>query len=106
MSPAIVRFDLAAFIAWRAVRDAQTGAWVGICDALKLTAEGETWEDLNRIVAEIVNDLFVNLLQEGRLEEFLRNHGWATLGEIPRPPDHERLVFDIPSRIVPEQRAA
>lgn len=92
----IIRFDLKAQIAWRAMRDRKTQAWVGICDALKLTVEADTWSDLQQTIDEVQQALFSDLLTEGELERFLRDHGWSPVGPLPQRSEHERVRFDMP----------
>lgn len=87
-------------IAWKAERDPETDGWVGECEPLKVTAYGDTWEELSASIAEIQAALFTELLMEGQLEKFLRNHGWKLAMPVPvQPPDHEPIEFDIPTQI-------
>ena len=99
----IVGFNIEAEIAWRAIRD--DSGWVGICDALKLTAQGETWSDLNETIDDIQQDLFVSLLAEGSLADFLQANGWTPTKPLP-PSKTEGVVFDMPARVVPQRAVA
>lgn len=40
---ALVR--LQGSVAWQLVHDPYSDRWVGICDTLGITAEGETWQE-------------------------------------------------------------
>lgn len=101
----LIRFDIDAQIAWRALRDRKTETWVGVCDALKLTARGDTWQDLCRMIEEIQEDLFRELLAEGTLERFLSDHGWKPLVPIPARFPEGIVRFDVPTSIVPDRHA-
>jgi hypothetical protein len=93
----LIRLD--AKIRWAFVRD-ETGAWVGVCEALKLTACGDTWAQLCSVIEEIHNDLFIELLHEGQLEGFLRQHGWAPITPLPLSVPPEGVRFDVPVELL------
>ena len=93
-----IRID--ANIAWTALRDTRTDGWLAECPALRLTAEGETWEALNEMIYDIQAHLFLTLLREGTLPRFLREHGWATVGSPPsKRAAAGRVRFDIPATV-------
>lgn len=95
----IIRLDTQ--IIWSASRDPETDGWVGVCEALKVTAYGDTWDELSASVADIQESLFTELLQEGTLDAFLRELGWQPVVPIPAAvSDREPVQFDIPTQIL------
>ena len=71
-----MRFSLSAQLAWRAWREAESQQWIGVCDALRLTALGNTWGELHQHADDIVDALFTDLLRTGDLDEYLKQ-GWG-----------------------------
>jgi len=55
---------------WKIARDPKTNEYVAVCDALKITAEADTWVQLCETIAEIQDELFITLLKEGALPQF------------------------------------
>src|SRR5947208_2864079 len=68
--------------------------WVGVCDPLKLTVQGDTWADLMQSIAETLNAMLAELLKSQDLDAFLRTQGWTASGPIPTHPEDVR--FDVP----------
>lgn len=85
-------------VPWRCFRNRKTGQWIAICDPLKITAEGETWQELNQTIAEMLNAMLSDLLRTGDLKKFLTAHGWKPDKPIPAKP--KNVHFDIPWEIV------
>lgn len=71
----------------------ENNRWVGVCDALSLTAEGTTYGDLMASIADAQGLLLLDLFVEGELDRFLRRHGWAT---TVTPPAETDVAFDVP----------
>ena len=67
--------------------------WVGVCDDLSLTAQGETYSDLMASIADVQGLLFADLFQENELDAFLRRHGWEP---VIMPPAEADVTFDVP----------
>lgn len=88
---AIVR--VAANVQWKC-RQGNGGNWVGICDALKLTVQAETWADLMEDIGHTLDALLKDLLSADELNRFLRDRGWVVLGAIPK--HLEEVRFDVP----------
>lgn len=94
-------------ISWRAQRDAETQAWVGVCDSLRLTAMGETWDELTSAIHEIQEDLFADLRREGELARFIRDHGWTPDDESAAAgATDEDVTLDVPTAVIPVEHAA
>jgi hypothetical protein len=96
--PAIVRID--SQVEWFAFRDRVTSHWIAECLPLNLVAEGETWPELEEMVAEITNDMLATLFREGTLAQFLRDHGWTPVTAPPKVAPDEEILIDMPRRIV------
>jgi hypothetical protein len=99
MAPIVVRFQIDARVEWKFARDSQSERWIGVCAALKVTAEADTWGEFCQTINEIQNELFRDLLEEGELQSFLLQHGWNPLTPIPSQPTN--VVFDMPAFMIP-----
>lgn len=94
-------FRMEAKISWNVSQDAKSGAWVGVCDALGITALGETTEDLHASINDAMDGLFRDLLSDGELDEFLRQHGWKFQGDSqPWEDVYDDFKFDIPFEVI------
>ena len=80
-----------AEIRWRVSR-AGGDHWVGICDALALTVESETWAELMEDIALTLDATFQDLLAGDELDSFLRDRGWTAHV----PAEAESVRFDVP----------
>jgi predicted RNase H-like HicB family nuclease len=87
----IVRVD--ANLQWN-IQQAKSGAWVAICDPLKLTVQADTWADLMEDIGHTLDALLKDLLSSNELDRFLRDQGWKLLAAIPTRPEDVR--FDVP----------
>jgi hypothetical protein len=76
------------------VKRAQGGNWVATCEPLALTIQSETWAMLMEDIAQTLNALFIDLLEDGELERFLSDRGFRVVGAL--PPEREDLWFDVP----------
>jgi hypothetical protein len=97
--PQIVRVEIQANLQWGAWQDPASKAWIGECTPLGLIAEGETWSDLQEMIADITNALMTDLLREGRLPKFLEEKGWTVNSPLPKP-EAEDVRFDVPLPVV------
>ena len=60
---------------WCSERSKEDSGWVGVCKQLGVTMEAETLEELHSLAPETMEFLFLDLLQDGKLEEFLKQRG-------------------------------
>lgn len=97
----IVRFQPSVRIEWRAYRDAETGGWVAVCDALGRSAVNETWDGLCATIFETQHVFFTDLLVEGELQPFLRDHGLLAQTELPAHLPENGVTFDMPTVVTP-----
>lgn len=101
----IVRF-VNAQVSWRARRDPASDRWVGICDALRLTAEGETWDELLSVSSEILSALLTDLLEEGELDRFLTDMKWQPKIRIPKHIPKGGILWDVPIEVMQDRAYA
>ena len=93
-------YRLEAKIPWRTTVDLGSGAWIGVCEPLRVTALGETVEDLHQAIFETMDALFRDLLAEGELDSFLRAHGWTFQGNPSLEQIDDESHFDIPIEVI------
>jgi len=96
-----IEFQAQAQVSWRAFRSKEPGYWVAVCDALNLSAQARSWNELFSTCAEVVQELLLDLLKDGELDTFLRSQGWVTLTPIPKRTAN--VKFDIPIHLAPER---
>ena len=99
--PVVVQLD--GNVSWRAFRDPNCNRWVAICDSLGLATDAETWVQLQERTAQHLSCLFDDLLQENKLDAFLRSHGWGIRGGS--APVGKDLQYDIPIELMIERDA-
>ncbi len=91
---------LNANVTWLFYKDRQSGNWIGVCEALNLTALGETTQDLNQAIFEAMDALFRDLLIEDELERYLYRRNWQLNGKFPVDPTADDVRFDIPIELI------
>ncbi len=91
-----------AQVPWRAHRDPETEHWVGVCDALSITASGETWDDLWEGAADAIQLLLKDLFEDGELRSFLQEAGWHLQDPLPQPTSVTPR-FDVPFTLNPTE---
>ena len=72
---------------WRNER----GLWIGVCDALQITTQADTWPEMVEAIQEDLDMIFQDLVDDGELGKFLADRGWSASG----PYDTE-TKFEIP----------
>jgi hypothetical protein len=82
-----------ANVQWNVVQG-KNGAWIGICEPLKLTVQSETWAELMEDIGQTLNAIMGDLLASNELPQFLKDRGWQLVGAIPNRPEEVR--FDVP----------
>lgn len=70
------------------------GHWIGICDPLKLTVQGDTWTELMEDIGHTLDAMLKDLWRSNELDKFLRSHGWQLAVEAPLP--SKGIRFDVP----------
>lgn len=101
----VIPVEVGANIAWLVIRSGD-GGYVGRCDALKVTAQGDTFGELMSTIVEVQNELLLDLLGEGELEAFLHRHGWRPLMPIPAQIPPHGIRFDVPFTVTQDRADA
>lgn len=97
MKAPVIRFQGNLRVSWNAYRDAND-QWIGVCEALALTVQGDTWEELCESISETLDLLMVTLLKSGELPAFLKERGWEPVTPVPAKGP---VRFDIPFTVDP-----
>jgi len=90
-------------VVWHSYHNPKSDKWIGICDSLKLTAQGDTWNDLYEVIRDSITGLLRELVVTQDFNRFLRDRGWKLKLPLPsfrRPSD---LEFDIPIELLQER---
>ena len=99
--------NVRAQLVWE-FRKTRAGAMLGVCDALALTLQAETAEELRSMIDESLHYFFLDHFEEGTLDAFLRRRGWESDQALPARHDvmpEDLLRFNVPW-IVAESNAA
>lgn len=102
MQNVVVQID--ARLSWKVQRTPR--GYVANCEPLGVAAQGDTLPELNHMIAEILQELFTDLLQDGELERFLSDRGWRVVGAMPRREMLPDVAFDVPYSLTEPARAS
>ncbi len=81
------------------------GTWLAICEDLKLTMEGDTYQEMLENLSEGIQLLLVDLVKTGDFDRFLREKGWHKApAHIPANVTLRTVRFDIPMEIVASKK--
>jgi hypothetical protein len=84
-----------ANLSWR-IYGLDNGKFLGICDALHITLEDDSFPDLMESMQESLNLLFMDLHQSGDFDRFLREKGWRLFSPMPARIT-KQTTFRVPS---------
>jgi hypothetical protein len=88
-----------ANIPWHAKRSDSSNRWIGVCEALNLSMEAETLDELHSVIPEAIHLLMMDLLEDEELAEYLREKGWQADN---LPSDKTDVTFDVPWHLIAE----
>ena len=88
-----------ADLEWHIEQSNTMPVWVGVCDDLQLTAQSRSWRELAEDISETLDAIFLDLIQEDQLNDFLQKNGWELEDEIPSRMPRKGFKFDIPFTI-------
>ncbi len=91
-----VSINVKAAVSWRATKCAAGNRWVAECEALGLSIEGNGLDELHSLISEASFALFVDLFEEGELEQFLMDRGWRAESLPDRHDVEDGINFAIP----------
>jgi hypothetical protein len=89
-----------ANIVWQAKRSEMSRRWIGVCDALNLSMEAESLDELHSVIPEAIHLLMVDLLEDNELDQYLRDRHWTASG-VPQQ-THGDVKFDVPWELIVE----
>lgn len=90
--------QIQAQMVWKA-KPLTTGGWIGVCDPLGVTIEASDQAELRSMIEETHHTLFLDLLQDGELEQFLHERGWQAHVPIPTGVPQGGVRFDVPFQV-------
>lgn len=71
-----VTAQIETHLTWKLV-ESIPGSYVAVCDPIRLTVFGETYEKLKENIEETLQLLFEDLVEENGLDQFLRELGYS-----------------------------
>lgn len=95
----IVQIEIQINLQWRAVPGVKKGVWVGVCDALDLSIEADSLDELHSIIPESMHTLLVDLVQDNEFEAYLRERGWVSSAQ-PAGRNLEDMEFRVPWQLI------
>lgn len=90
---------------WRAQKSSTSDHWIGVCDAMNLSVEADSLDELHSVIDESIQLVLRDLLHENELEAFLREHGWSPMNYPVRVNPGEEVRFDVPWELIAEGQA-
>lgn len=89
---------------WHFREDRLTKTWIGVCDALKQTALGDSFRDLiENAIPNLIDELLTDLVASNEFDRFLHQRGWKVIGPMPtRLAQDERYKFEVPFELLAE----
>lgn len=66
------------------------------CDPLNIVLDADSLDELESIINEGLHLLFIDLLRDNELSEFLRERGWQAVGIPAKIPEGDGVKFDVP----------
>jgi len=103
MGTQTMTIQIDAKIPW-ARKQLNSGAWIGVCDALGLTIEASNEAELVSMIEESMSLLFQDIFADGELDRFLQAHGWMAKSPIPleiQAGIENGVRFDVPFELRP-----
>jgi len=76
-----IKFEIGATISWKV--EVFENCFVGKCDALRLVTQADTLNELKQSMADMLKDLFEDLILSDELEQYLREVGWTNTASLP-----------------------
>jgi hypothetical protein len=99
MEKHIVEIQLEAQVQWRAEKGCSKDAWIGVCDALNLSIEADSLDQLHSLIPESMHLLMVDLVMDNEFHQYLKDKGWKSTGN-PQHDHAERTEFHVPWELV------
>lgn len=91
----VIRIEVEAAVEWKAMRGASNGTWIGVCDALNLSVEAGSEDELRSLIPETMHLLLIDLALDNEFDAYLRERGWRSTG-LPDRQEIESAQFQVP----------
>ena len=73
----IVTIEVKTQLEWKTFRtDKGERRWVGVCDAMNLSAEADSLDDLHSVIAETIHCVLLDLIEDNEFDRYLLERGW------------------------------
>jgi len=93
----VIRIEMGAQLLWEASKT-ESGNWIAVNDAVGLTMQSDSLDELHSMIEEATQLLFEDLFEDGELDAFLRSKGW---NKISMPSDSDGGIrFDVPYELL------
>jgi hypothetical protein len=89
-----------ANIVWHAKRSEMSKRWIGVCEALNLSMEADSLDELHCVIPEAIHLLMVDLMEDNELDRYLRDKRW-TASSVPNQAQGE-VEFNVPWELIVE----
>ena len=85
-----------ANVIWRAKQSSTSKRWIGVCEMMNLALEADSVDELRSLINETMHVLFVDLVIDDELTEFLHARRWCNRCGAPEKAQAENVAFDVP----------
>ena len=96
--------EVKSTLEWTATQSASSGGWIAECEALGLSMEGDSLDELHSLIPEACFALLVDLLEDNELEQFLTERGWHAMN-MPAGPVSDDIEFSFPWHLIAQGTA-
>ena len=96
--------EVKSTVEWTATQSASCDKWIAECKALGLAMEGDSLDELHSLIPEACFALFVDLLEDNELDQFLTERGWHAMN-MPTGPANDDIGFSIPWNLIAQGTA-
>lgn len=96
--------EVSSTVEWTATQSETSKKWIAECEALGLSMEGETLDELHSLIPEACFALLIDLFEDNELNQFLRDRGWQAVN-MPSGPVTDDVGFSIPWNLVAQGAA-
>ena len=69
--------NINAQLVWKTYKT-PSGHWVAECDAVNLSMQAETLDEMYSLIGEGLSRLFSDLIADNELDQFLKERGWKS----------------------------
>jgi len=83
-------------LSWDCAQSRESGKWIGVCEALRLTVQADSYRELDAAIEDGLQLLFADLVRAGDLSDFLKEHGWRAHDPVVIARSPRQLRFSIP----------